>query len=149
MDSHVLSALDFEPSVLASIVCAVDHFRLMETGEKRWVGPRRPVLSITNDKSIRSLSLFFPTPCSYSLFFPLSSLSSFFSFFLLYNFVTRGAAAAAAAMIITHRCVFGNETRLADIDFVCTPFDDDSTNERTSVCLGEYSRCSLVTLLSF
>lgn len=28
--------------------------------------------------------------------------------------------------------MFGNETRLADIDFVCTPFDDDSTDERTS-----------------
>lgn len=33
MDSHVLSALDFEPSVLAGIVCAGDHFRLMKTGK--------------------------------------------------------------------------------------------------------------------
>lgn len=70
--------------------------------EKRWVGPCRSVLSITNDKSIRSLAF---SPPYHSLFF-----LSFF--FYLYNFVTRGAA-----MIIT---AFGNEARVADIDFVCT-----------------------------
>lgn len=113
MDSHVLSALDFEPSVLASIVCAPgDHFRLMEKTGKTYGSTSLDSLSITNDKSIRSLAFSSSLPLFFFRFFFL-----FFFFFLPYVPLQfrdeRGCNDH-------RRPVFGNEARwLDDVDLVC------------------------------